>query len=277
MQTFGTENTGAFATGSKAKALFSRNDRHLLDLAAAKTGQVPGRASKSTLLEALWLDFKNIARTSRSIGPAELGGSIADYAMPGDFTESNIKTHADKILRLLEDNTSPVAGGGDTPAQLTAKAALSTRIIVWEMAGEFVKDLRVDYDALTGTTSSTWPRIRQASKTPKQSLKSSSPPAGTWTTSIRSCKTSTTDSPKNSAPGSPPVASTVYRCGRGNPNPQPAAAQRLIDILKHETKLSAVAAKGLGKVGCWADYRLLFRASRTITFRSSDLSPGRSQ
>lgn len=135
---------------SKAKALFSRNDRHLLDLAAAKAGQVPGRASKSTLLEALWLDFKNIARTSRSIGPAELGGSIADYAMPGDFTESNIKTHADKLLRLLEDNTSPVAGGGDTPAQIAAKAALRAKFIVWEMAGDFVEDLRADYDALIG-------------------------------------------------------------------------------------------------------------------------------
>ena len=125
-----------------------RIDQHLRDLATAKAGQVPGRASKSTLLEALWLDYKNIARTSRSTGPAGLGGSIADYAMPGDFTEANIKTHAEKLLRLLEDNTAQVAGGGDTPEHLATKAARRAKFLEWEIAGGFVEDLRTDYDAL---------------------------------------------------------------------------------------------------------------------------------
>jgi hypothetical protein len=152
VQTFGIENADDFAAGSKAKALFARIDQHLLDLAAAKAGQVPGRASKSTLLEALWLDYKNIARTSRSIGPADLGGSIADYAVPPEFTESNIKAHADKLLRLLEDNNAPVAAGGDTPAQLAAKAARRAHFLEWEMAADFVEDLRADYNSLIEAT-----------------------------------------------------------------------------------------------------------------------------
>lgn len=142
VQTFGTENADDFAAGSKGKILFARIDQHLLDLAEAKAGQVPGRASKATLLDALWLDFKNIARTSRSIGPADLGGSTADYAVPDDDTESNIKTHADKLLRLLEDQAT------DTAATKTAKAALRAKFVEWEIAADFVEDLRADYDSL---------------------------------------------------------------------------------------------------------------------------------
>ncbi len=148
VQTFGTENTDDFAPGGKAKTLFGRTDQHLLDLVDAKLGQVPGRASKATILEAHWLDFKNIARTSRSVGPAALGGSIADYAMPADFTESAIKTHAERLLRLLEDNNAPVADGGDTPEQKAVKAARRAKFLEWEIATDFVEDLRADYDAL---------------------------------------------------------------------------------------------------------------------------------
>lgn len=148
VQTFGTENDEDFAAGSKAKTLFGRIDQHLLDLADAKVGQVPGRASKATILEALWLDYKNIARTSRSIGPADLGGSLADYAMPPHFTESDIKTHAEKLLRLLEDNNAPVAEGGDTPEQKAAKAARRAKFLEWEIQADFVEDLRADFKAL---------------------------------------------------------------------------------------------------------------------------------
>ncbi len=68
--------------------------------------------------------------------------------MPADFTESSIKTQAEKLLRLLEDNNAPVADGGDTPAQKAAKAALRAKFIEWEIAGDFVEDLRADYKAL---------------------------------------------------------------------------------------------------------------------------------
>ena len=145
-QTFGRENAADFAAGSKAPALFANITQILLDLAAAKIGQVPGRASKATLLDALWLDYKNIARTSRSIGAAALGGSIVDYAVPADFTEALIKIQAEKLLSLLEDN--PAAVGGDTPEQLAAKAARRALFLEWEIQADFVEDLRADYDAL---------------------------------------------------------------------------------------------------------------------------------
>ena len=142
VQTFGTENTADFAAGSKGKILFGRIDKHLADLVLAKTGQVPGRASKATLLDALWLDYKAIARTSRSIGQTEPAGFSADYAMPDDFTEAKIKTHAEKLLRLLEEQPT------DTAVQKAAKAALVAKFIEWEIAADFVEDLRADYDAL---------------------------------------------------------------------------------------------------------------------------------
>ena len=145
-QTFGRANAADFAAGSKAPALFANITQILLDLAAAKIGQVPGRASKAALLDALWLDYKNIARTSRSIGASALGGSIVDYAVPADFTEALIKIQAEKLLSLLEDNTAPV--GGDTPEQLAAKAARRALFLEWEIQADFVEDLRSDYDAL---------------------------------------------------------------------------------------------------------------------------------
>ncbi len=148
VQTFGRENAADFADGSKGKALFGRIDTHLEDLTDAKAGQVPGRTSKATILDALWLDYKAIARTSRSIGPTDLGGTTADYAMPDDSTEEEIKTHAERLLRLLEDNNKPVADGGDTPAQKATKAALRAHFIAWDIAADFVEDLRADYDAL---------------------------------------------------------------------------------------------------------------------------------
>ncbi len=145
-QTFGRANAADFVAGSKAPALFANITQILLDLAAAKIGQVPGRASKAALLDALWLDYKNIARTSRSIGAAALGGSIVDYAVPADFTEALIKIQAEKLLSLLEDNIAPV--GGDTPEQLAAKAARCALFLEWEIQADFVEDLRSDYDAL---------------------------------------------------------------------------------------------------------------------------------
>ncbi len=152
IQTFGRENTADFTENSKGKALFGRIDQDLTDLALAKVGQIPGRASKATLLDALWLDFKAIARTARSIGPTDLGGSTADYAMPDDFTEAKIKTHALKLLRTLENNDNAIEKGGDTAAQKTAKAALRAQFIAWEIAPDFVEDLRADYDALLAAT-----------------------------------------------------------------------------------------------------------------------------
>ena len=62
--------------------------------------------------------------------------------------ETVVTTHADSLLKLLEDNTAPVANGGDTPAQLAAKASLRAKFIAYELEADFVEDLRADRDAL---------------------------------------------------------------------------------------------------------------------------------
>ena len=148
VQTFGSDNTADFAAGSAATALFAAIDGKLAKLVLAKTGQSPDRASKATILDALWLDFKNIAASARTIGKTEPAGFAAPYTVPDDFTEKLITTHADKLLGLLEDNNDPVADGGDTPAQKNAKAALRAKFVALEMDPDFVTDLRADREAL---------------------------------------------------------------------------------------------------------------------------------
>jgi hypothetical protein len=104
VQTFGIANAADFAPGSKATLLFPALDSVLENLLGARVGQLRTPVGKPALLDALFADFKDIARTSRAIA---------------DYTEAAATTHADSLLTLLEDNT---AAGGDTPAQLAAKA-----------------------------------------------------------------------------------------------------------------------------------------------------------
>lgn len=147
VQTFGRENAADFSEGSKATPRFKNIDQHLADLDGAKAGQNPARVSKETLLDALNLDFKNIARTARTVALDEPGFD-APYRIPENLTESTITTHADKLLLLLDDNEAPVADGGDTPAQKTARAALRARFTAYEMPDDFVDGLRDDREAV---------------------------------------------------------------------------------------------------------------------------------
>ena len=50
--------------------------------------------------------------------------------------------------RCFEDYDATIAGGGDTPAQKTVKAALRARFIALAIAPDFVTDLRQDRDTL---------------------------------------------------------------------------------------------------------------------------------
>jgi hypothetical protein len=109
----------------------------------------PGRQARLEV-DALFADFKDIARTSRAIAIEEPGFSSAAFRFPADYTEATATTHADSLLTLLEDNT---AAGGDTPAQLAAKAALRVQFIAFELPADFVVDLRTDRDALDGSNS----------------------------------------------------------------------------------------------------------------------------
>ena len=118
-------------------------------ITAARAGQAPNRVSKSTLLDALLLDFKRIAATARSI---ELRDGETGFAVPFNKVphriEKDIRTHADALLKLLEDNDAPVADGGDTPEQKAAKTALRARFLDLGINPAFVTSLRRDRDAL---------------------------------------------------------------------------------------------------------------------------------
>jgi len=142
VQTFGRENAADFAAGSKALSHFTSIDGLIVKLDAAKAAQRPDRVSKTTLLDALHLDLKNIARTARSQEKAE-PGFAAPYRLPDDPTESNLTTLADAVLGRLEDQPA------DSAAVKTAKAALRAKFLAYELPGDFVADLRADRNAIT--------------------------------------------------------------------------------------------------------------------------------
>ncbi len=141
VQTFGRENSADTTAGSNAATLFASIDQRITALEAAKSGQAPERVSKQTLLDALWLDFKDIARTARAIALTENGFASA-YRTPADFTEKDIATHADALLGHLESSPD------DTPEEKAAKTARRQRFIAYEIASDFVTDLRADREAL---------------------------------------------------------------------------------------------------------------------------------
>lgn len=141
VQTFGQENAADFAAGSKAKTHFANLDGLIVKLDDAKAGQLPSRVSKETLLDGLVIDFKNIARTARSIGLAE-NGFAAPYRIPDNPSEAAITTHADALLARLEDQPA------DSAAVKTAKAALRARFVAYELPADFVANLRADRKAV---------------------------------------------------------------------------------------------------------------------------------
>jgi len=144
VQTFGRANAADFAPGSKALTHFANIDGLIIDLDNAKAGQTPARVSKETLLDALTLDFQNIARTARAIELKE-NGFAAPFRAPDNSTERVITTHADTLLQLLEDQAS------DSAATKTAKGALRARFIAYELPEDFVADLRAARQAITDT------------------------------------------------------------------------------------------------------------------------------
>ena len=146
VQTFGTENINDFASGSKAVTHFGNVDRLIEQLDAAKAGQTPNRVSKETLLDALSIDLQNIARTARYIELKDKENGFAEpFRLPNNTSEPATVTHTDAVLKRLEDQR------GDPAATKTAKAALRTRFIEYELPDDFVANLRADRDAITET------------------------------------------------------------------------------------------------------------------------------
>ena len=148
VQNFGRVNAADFASGSRTAGLFLELDPVIVKLTDANVGQLRAPVGKPARIEALSSDFKDISRTSRAIKIDEPDFADAAYRHPATSSETPVTTHADSLLKLLEDDTSPVTGGGDTPDQLAAKAALREKFIAYELPADFVEDLRADRDAL---------------------------------------------------------------------------------------------------------------------------------
>jgi hypothetical protein len=141
VQTFGEDNAADFDPNSKATALFAGLDGVIEQLDDAKAAQTPNRVSKTTLIDALSMDLKNIARTARCIEFTE-NGFATPYRLPDTPAESALTTHADAVLATLEDQST------DTASEKTAKAALRARFQAYELPTNFVASLRADRDAL---------------------------------------------------------------------------------------------------------------------------------
>lgn len=142
VQTFGRDYAADIAPGSRADELFRELDPIILALTEAKVGQLRTPVGKAELIKALSLDFKDIARSARAIKLDDPAFPNGAYRHPRTSVEIPVTTHADSLLNLLEDAPT------DTPAQLTAKAALRAKFIAYELPADFVEDLRADRDAL---------------------------------------------------------------------------------------------------------------------------------
>jgi hypothetical protein len=140
--TFCRDRAADIAPGSKITTLVAALTPLVEQLAAARIGQLRAPVGKPALIEALSIDFKDIARTARAIHLDDPSFPVAAYRHPGTYVETPITTHADALLLLLEDQAS------DTAEQKTAKAALRARFIAYELPADFVSDLRADRDAL---------------------------------------------------------------------------------------------------------------------------------
>ena len=142
VQTFGRDNAADITPGSRIATLLAELDPIIERLTEARVGQLRGPVGKQALIEALSDDFKDIARTARAIALDEPDFPVAAYRHPATSVETPVTTHADALLQLLEDQIT------DSPAQIAAKAALRAKFIAYEIAPDFVKDLRADRDAL---------------------------------------------------------------------------------------------------------------------------------
>ena len=141
VQTFGKNNASDFVADSTAAGFFASLDTLVANFELTKTTQVPNRVSKLFVLDALLLDFKNIARTARAIDIGEHGFAVG-YRVPDSLTEATSITHADALLGRLEDSPD------DTPKQLADKTTLRAKFAAYELGDGFVADLRADRDAL---------------------------------------------------------------------------------------------------------------------------------
>jgi hypothetical protein len=146
--TFCRDRAADIAPTSKIATLVAALSPLVEQLAAARIGQLRAPVGKPALIEALSIDFKDIARTARAIHLDDPSFPVAAYRHPGTYVETPVTTHADALLLLLEDQAS------DTAEQKTSKSALRARFVAYELPSDFVEDLRTDSDALAARNDS---------------------------------------------------------------------------------------------------------------------------
>lgn len=147
--TFLTTNAGDFPPLSVFPLHRLTVKQLLEDLIPAKAGQRPDRTSKSSLLDALLLDFKRISATARAI-------ELRSVRRASLIRSIRCPTASSKTSRFTWTNFShcgnttppPWLKGGDTPEQKAAKAALRQRFLDLSIKSAFVTDLRHDRDAV---------------------------------------------------------------------------------------------------------------------------------
>ncbi len=133
VQTFGLDNAAGFLPGTKAAGFFTDLGGILAELIKARVGQIRTPVAKQTLLDALFADFKDIARTARAIALDEPAFPSAAFRFPADYSEATATTHAEALLELLEG---------------AENSALRAKFIAFEISPGFVEDLRADLQAI---------------------------------------------------------------------------------------------------------------------------------
>ena len=141
VKTFLDNHIGDFAPGGVVAQTRTEVTGLQADLNAARVGQIRTPLTKDEIIDSMYEQFKDYARTARSIRAVD-PAFPQDYRVPEEDSESAATAHAEHLLTLLEDKP------GDTPAQLAAKAALRTRFTDYEMDPGFVALLRATRNAL---------------------------------------------------------------------------------------------------------------------------------
>ena len=103
VKNFGLLHQQTIAALPKAAQLFGELDPLVAKLRVAQVGQLRDPVGK----QALFLDFKDIARTARSIALDEPGFAAAPFRFPADYSEKTRRQPPDPT-RLI-----PIIGRGD--------------------------------------------------------------------------------------------------------------------------------------------------------------------
>jgi hypothetical protein len=145
-QTFCRDNATDFAPTSDFHIHSAALDAALQKVGDAQGDQIGGgTASKTSILDAIRIDCRNIRRTATTIAQDEAG--FADDFPAAEHNDASVISTCDGYLQKFEPAT------GDSPATLAAKTALTARFIAKELPADFVTALRAERDSYGPATS----------------------------------------------------------------------------------------------------------------------------